>query len=203
MDLSGIQVTPEAIVVIDMVEATATSDRFGWYAVGRPLKYELRELVERFCEPCGLSCLKNTGDGFLATFRNDGSAEDSVAQAAGSLFSILRELENRNDREGQHLGINIRASLHFGEVDVLAHDREGPNISFAFRIENVTQADVANALNALPPDDFPLRNYVLCSEQVAGILDADEGAFSTKSVGLFKLKGFAGYHELFLAAPSE
>ena len=39
---SVVNVAPEAIAIIDIVQATATSDLFGWYAVGRGLVRELR-----------------------------------------------------------------------------------------------------------------------------------------------------------------
>jgi hypothetical protein len=39
------EVATEAIVVIDLVESTLTSNLFGWYAVGRQAIRDLRALI--------------------------------------------------------------------------------------------------------------------------------------------------------------
>ena len=62
------EVVTEAIVVIDLVESTLTSNLFGWYAVGRQLIRDLRALIGEVGESRGLRCLRSTGDGYLLTF---------------------------------------------------------------------------------------------------------------------------------------
>ncbi len=39
------EVVTEAIVVVDLVESTLTSNLFGWYAVGRQAIRDLRALI--------------------------------------------------------------------------------------------------------------------------------------------------------------
>jgi len=62
------EVVTEAIVVIDLVESTLTSNLFGWYAVGRHSLRDLRTLVGEVGKSRGLRCLRSTGDGYLLTF---------------------------------------------------------------------------------------------------------------------------------------
>ena len=50
---------------------------------------------------------------------------------------------------------------------MLESDRQGPNVSFAFRIEAIETESLIDALNPMDPQKFPLRNYVLGSEQVS------------------------------------
>jgi len=55
------EVVTEAIVVIDLVESTLTSNLFGWYAVGRQVIRDLRALIGEVGESRGLGCLRSTG----------------------------------------------------------------------------------------------------------------------------------------------
>ena len=82
-------------------------------------------------------------------------------------------------------------------------DREGPHVAMAFRIEEISRASLPAALNPIPPEQFPLQNYVLCSEEVAGILARRAKRWELTSIGLFKLKGFAGWREVFRILPEE
>ena len=62
------EIVTEAILVIDLVESTLTSNLFGWYAVGRHTLRDLRSLIGDVGEGRGLRCLKSTGDAYLVTF---------------------------------------------------------------------------------------------------------------------------------------
>jgi putative transposase len=64
------------------------------------------------------------------------------------------------------------------------------------------RGSLANALNSIPPEQLPLRNYVLCSEAVTGILNRRCNRWATESLGLLKLKGFSGWSEVFLVSLS-
>ena len=188
----------EAIAVVDMVQATATSDRFGWYAVGRNLVRELRQMIATVGKDTGLSCIKSTGDGFLLTIRNGAAAELAAVEAVRMMLKLLERLAIRNEMLPEERHIDIRAAVHFGEVDVLEQDREGPNVSYTFRIEAVGRGNLPEALNPLTPSEFPLHNYVLCSERVNDILRKRNYPCDSTSCGLFKLRGFSGWSELFL-----
>jgi len=196
------EVATEAIVVADLVDSTATSNLFGWYAVGRGLLRELRALITHTGQARGLRCLKSTGDGYLLTFGDPHSAETAALQAVQASFELLAAVEARNRGVAEERALHLRFAIHFGEVDVVENDREGPHVSYTFRLEGISRAALPMALNPIPPEQLPLRNYVLCSEEVAGILARRSAPWRTLGIGLFKLKGFPGWREVFLVQPN-
>lgn len=196
------EVATEAIVVVDLIESTASSNLFGWYAVGRGLMRDLRTLITQVGRPLGLQCLKSTGDGYLITFAHQTSAEQAAIQAVEASFRLLDLLAERNRRLPEERAINLRCAVHLGEVDVVEGDREGPHVSYTFRLEGVSRASLALALNPIPPEELPLHNYVLCSEEVEGILSRRSTYWKTIRLGLLKLKGFPGWREVFMVLPN-
>jgi class 3 adenylate cyclase len=195
-------VASEAIVLVDLVESTAVSNRFGWYAVGRSLLRDLRTMITTTATPRGLACLKSTGDGYLLTFADVDSAEVAAVRAVEWAFELLAGLQVRNDQVPEQRRITLRLAVHFGEVDVVGGDREGPHVSYVFRLEGISRASLATALNPIPPDELPLTNYVLCSEEVSEILLRRAEHRRTLRIGLLKLKGFPGWREVFLVLPN-
>ena len=109
----------------------------------------------------------------------------------------------RNQEVSEERALNLRCAVHLGEVDVVPNDREGPHISMAFRLEEISRASLPTALNPIPPEQFPLQNYVLCSEEVAGILSRRAAHWELVSIGLLKLKGFPGWREVFRITSEE
>ena len=192
------EVVTEAILVIDIVESTLTSNLFGWYAVGRHSLPDLRTLVSEVAEGRGLRCMRSTGDGYLLTFYDPQSAEIAAIRAVEAAFELLRRSMLRNRQVSEERALNLRCAVHLGEVDIVANDREGPHISMAFRLEEISRASLPAALNPISPEQFPLQNYVLCSEEVAGILSRRAQPWELSSIGLLKLKGFPGWREVFL-----
>lgn len=199
---SSPSVGSEAIVVVDLVESTAASNLFGWYAVGRSLMRDLRTLIMEVGGTRGLQCIKSTGDGYLFTFANSTAAELAALNAIESCFEVLDLINKRNGKLSEERAINLRFAVHFGEVDVVENDREGPHVSYTFRIEGISRGSLAMALNSIPPEQLPLSNYVLCSEEVAGILNRRCNRWATSSLGLLKLKGFSGWREAFRVLPN-
>jgi class 3 adenylate cyclase len=197
------EVVTEAIVVIDLVESTLTSNLFGWYAVGRHSLRDLRTLVGEVGKSRGLRCLRSTGDGHLLTFYDPRSAEMAAIRAVEAVFELLRRILMRNQQVSEERALNLRCAVHLGEVDVVANDREGPHVSMAFRLEEISRASLPAALNPIPPEQFPLQDYVLCSEEVAGILSRRTKRWEVASIGLLKLKGFPGWREVFRVLPEE
>src|SRR5260221_5176205 len=184
-------VASEAIVVVDIVESTKTNNLFGWYAVGRGIFRDLRSLIDKVGAPQGLSCIKSTGDGYLVTFRNGQSAERAAVDAVDAIFELLDLSATRNSQVSEERALNLRVAVHFVEVDVVADDREGPNVSYAFRHESISRASLREAADPIAPEEFPLQNYVLCSEEVADILARRSRARLVRSVGAFRLKCFS------------
>jgi class 3 adenylate cyclase len=197
------EVVTEAIVVIDLVESTLTSNLFGWYAVGRQAIRDLRALIGEVGDHRGLRCLRSTGDGYLLTFHDPQSAERAALRAVEAVFELLNRIAHRNREVPEERALNLRCAVHLGEVDVVSNDREGPHVSLAFRLEEISRASLPAALNPIPPEQFPLQNYVLCSEEVAGILSRRASPWDMVSIGLLKLKGFPGWREVFRVLPQD
>ena len=195
------EIVTEAIVVIDLVESTLTSNLFGWYAVGRQSLRDLRTLIGEVGKVRGLRCVRSTGDGYLLTFFDPQSAEMAAIRAVEAVFELLRRIFARNRQVSEERALNLRCAVHLGEVDVVPNDREGPHISMSFRLEEISRASLPAALNPIPPEQFPLQNYVLCSEEVASILSRRAKGWKLSSIGLLKLKGFPGWREVFLVLP--
>jgi ActR/RegA family two-component response regulator len=197
-----VTIAPEAITVVDIVESTGISSIFGWYAVGRTLIRDLRTLIMSIGKGHGLRCIKSTGDGYLLAYDDPDSrsAELSVVHAVEATFELLDQLATRNKKVREEQAINVRLAIHFGQVDVIEGDREGPEVSFAFRLEGVDKNALATTRNRkIEPEAFPSENYALCSQQVARIIEKRcHDSFSTFLVGNFELKGFTGSHEVYL-----
>jgi len=198
-----LEIVTEAIVVIDLVESTLTSNLFGWYAVGRQSLRDLRALIGKVGQIRGLRCVRSTGDGYLLTFYDPQSAEMAAIRAVEAVFELLGLISVRNREVSEERALNLRCAVHLGEVDVIPNDREGPHISMAFRLEEISRASLPAALNPIPPEQFPLQNYVLCSEEVAGILSRRAAHWELVSIGLLKLKGFPGWREVFRITSEE
>src|SRR4029077_10041178 len=132
-------IATESIVVIDLVESTATNNLFGWYAVGRRLMRDLRAGIASVGGDRGLQCLKSTGDGYLIAFRDSRAAEESAVHAVDAAFGLLEGSASRNQIVPEELAIHVRTAIHLGEVDVVENDREGPHVSLAFRLEGISR----------------------------------------------------------------
>lgn len=195
------EVASEAIVVIDIIQSTVSTNLYGWHSVGRVVTSDLRRLAREACAPLGLASAKSTGDGLLLTFADPESAATAVPSALAAMRSLLAMLEDRNARVPQQHRLDVRVALHFGEVDITQESREGPNVAFAFRLEEVSGASLETAVNPIDPRSFPSANYVICSEAVADVLDWVGEPSPRRSCGLFKMKGFLGRWEVFLLEP--
>jgi len=194
------EIASEAIAVIDLVSSTANSVLYGWNALGRGIMRELRALAAQAGRERGLCCMKSTGDGYLLSFRDTSAADLAAVHAIEAAFELLRLLAERNSQVPEERVIKLRLAVHFGEVDVVENDREGPTVSFTFRLEGISGASLAEALDPMPPEEFPLFDYVLCSEHVAGILERRAPQWTTRRIGTLKLKGFSGLHDIFVVS---
>ena len=197
---AGVIIASEAIAVVDVVESTLTSNLFGWYAVGRGLMRELRRTVQVIGTNHNLLCMKSTGDGYLLAYGNDKSAELSAIHAIDASLELIRLLRRYNGKRttAEERRIGVRIAVHFGQVDVVENAREGPHVAYAFRLEAINRESMHEAIDALSPDQLPLRDYILCSEPVADILKRRGHHSNSKRLGLFRLKGFQDWHEVFL-----
>jgi len=114
----GAQRVLGAILFTDIVESTSTADRLG------PTRW--RELLQAHQQDAQIHLdryrgrlIKSTGDGFLALF--DGS--ERAVRAALAIGTSAR-----------NLGIEIRAGVHTGEVEIVAGDLAGVAVHLAARV---------------------------------------------------------------------
>jgi class 3 adenylate cyclase len=122
--LTGQRAAPEpdrmlaTVMFTDIVDSTARAAEMGdrdW----RELVQRHDELVRRAIEGHRGREIKTMGDGFLATF--DGPAR--AIRAAGAARDAVREL-----------GIEIRAGLHTGELEVMGEDVGGIAVNIGARV---------------------------------------------------------------------
>ncbi len=199
---NDVKVASEAIVVLDIVQSTFLTNLYGWQSVGRVVMRDLRRLTREVTVPRGLASAKTAGDGLLLTFSNGDSADLAVPSALAAVWTLLSRIGERNAQAPAQQRLDLRVAIHFGEVDIVGDDREGPNVAFACRLEKVSRRSLPSALRPIDPRAFPTANYVLCSEIVAEVLDRLDEAGGKTSCGLFKLQGFPGWSEVFLLEPA-
>jgi len=134
-DQFPVSVVPEAVMVVDVVESTAATNLFGWYAVGRGVMRDLRLVTAEIGRTHHMRCMKSTGAGYLLAFSDDMAAELAAVYAVETVFELLERLAQRNARVPEESQIGIRCAVHFGQVDAVGDDREGPEVAYTFRLE--------------------------------------------------------------------
>jgi class 3 adenylate cyclase len=195
-------IRPEAILVVDTKDATLGTNLWGWNAVGRELHDILGDLLREAGRDRGLRCVKDTGDGYLATFHNGQSAESAVIAAAETVFDLQARLKARSKHVAEEFRWEGRFAIHFGEVDVLPNEAKGPNVSLTYRLEALRPESLGGggAINAVSADEFPRDNYVICSEEAAYILKKRAPYLSMRCLGAFRLRSFTGWREVYLVS---
>ncbi len=128
--ITGVRPVPEptrvlsTVLFTDIVDSTAQASQLGdrrW----RALLEEHDRLVRAELGRWGGREIKTTGDGFLATF--DGPAR--AIRAAGAIRDSLRGA-----------GIDIRAGLHTGEIELLPDDVAGVAVHIGARVVALANA---------------------------------------------------------------
>ena len=128
--LTGVRPTPEprrilaTVMFTDIVGSTQRAAELGdmrWHALLADHNRVVRRLLERF----GGREIRVVGDGFLATF-------DGPARAVRCAIAI---------RDGiRELGLDIRAGLHVGEIEVLPDDIAGIAVHLGARVSALAGA---------------------------------------------------------------
>ena len=142
------------LLMTDIVDSTATASRLGdaaWREVLTDHNRIVRSQLVRF----GGAEVNTTGDGFVATFRSAVAA----LRCAGAIVEAVREA-----------GIQVRAGVHTGEVEIMGADVGGVAVHAAARI-----------MALAPPSG------VLASAATAGMADGSGLAF--ESLGPREMKG--------------
>ena len=150
----------------DIVDSTGRASRLGdrrW----RELLEVHDELARRLVEEFGGQLIKTTGDGMLATFDGPGRAIRCAAALRDELGGI---------------GVQIRAGLHTGEVELRDGDVGGIAVHIAARV-----------LAAAQPGD------ILASRTVRDLVVGSD--ITLQDHGTQPLKGVEGTWQLFSARP--
>ncbi len=122
--VTGVRPTPHprrvlaAVLFTDIVGSTERAARLGdarWESLLADHNRAVRREVERF----GGRAVKSVGDGFVATF--DGPAR--AVRGALAIRDAVREL-----------GLEVRAGIHFGEIEVLPDDIAGLAVHIGARV---------------------------------------------------------------------
>ncbi|MFB3099212.1 MAG: adenylate/guanylate cyclase domain-containing protein, partial [Acidimicrobiia bacterium] len=153
------------LLFTDIVDSTITVGTVGderWQNLLHAHDNAVRDELARFHG----KEIKRTGDGFLATF-------DAPARAIRCALSISDTV--------QSLGLEVRAGLHTGEIQIVNGDVEGISVHIASRV-----ADLAGA------------HEVIVSRTVKDLV-AGSG-ITLESYGTYSLKGVPDQWQLFRAS---
>jgi class 3 adenylate cyclase len=169
VDIRGLLGTIQATVLFtDIVDSTGLAAELGdrrWHRVLVDHQELVRGQLGRFR---GRE-VKTTGDGFLASF--DGPARG--IRAAAAIRSGLRDQ-----------GLQVRAGLHIGEVELLGDDIGGIAVHIAARV--LAQAGAGE---------------IVCSRTVKDLVAGAGFAFADR--GTHRLKGVPDSWQLYAVEPAE
>jgi class 3 adenylate cyclase len=112
------------ILFTDIVDSTMHAARSG-DAAWRDVLDRHDDLCRIEIGVCGGRWIKSTGDGLLATF-------DSPSRAVRCAWAL-------SDRIRQEIGIEIRAGLHTGEIEIRGEDVAGMTVHQAARIQGLAR----------------------------------------------------------------
>jgi class 3 adenylate cyclase len=152
-------------VFTDIVDSTARLEQVGdasWRELLTAHNARLREQLNIFR---GRE-VKTTGDGFLAIF-------DSPTRAVGCAAAMTRAARD--------IGVEIRAGVHTGEVELVGDDVRGIAVHTAARI-----------LALAGPSE------VLVSSTTAGLIEGS--GMALEDAGMHELKGLSGARQIYRLA---
>jgi class 3 adenylate cyclase len=153
------------VLFTDIVGSTRVAAELGddkWQALLHDHHRVVRQRLERF----GGHEVKTAGDGFLATFDGPGRA----IRGAVAIRNAVREL-----------GLEVRAGIHTGEIEVQSDDIAGLAVHIAARISALARG-----------------GEILVSSTVRDLVMGSEIAFEDR--GTHNLRGVPGEWRLFTAA---
>lgn len=154
-----------AIVMTDIVDSTARAVAVG-EARWREMVSQHNDVAERVIDQRGGHLVKTTGDGVLATF-------DSAEQAVHAAIALRDVLQGK--------GLDIRAGVQTGEVELIHGDVRGLAVHTAARL-------LATAG----------RGEIVVTPTVRDLLDGTDLVFEDH--GRHNLKGLPGERQLFRLA---
>jgi class 3 adenylate cyclase len=143
------------LLMTDIVDSTATASRLG-DAAWREVLTDHNRLVRTQLLRFGGSEVNTTGDGFLATFRSAVAA----LRCAAALAEVVRQT-----------GIELRAGVHTGEVEVIGNDVGGVSVHATARIMDLAGPSevCASSVTVGLADGSDLRFETLGPRTVKGL----------------------------------
>lgn len=179
----------EAVLVLDLCDSTTIANRYG-DAFALQLKEALRALVRPIFTQSGVTFLKGTGDGFLATFPD----LPSTVEAA---VLVLRRKAEVLPRASDGRTPMLRFGVHFGQTHVDSDgDRQGDVVNMAFRLEGAGTSGFHETRGGLLKDTLPMHDRIFLSEHAHAELERI-GGIPCRLIGFFDLKGIAGRHRVY------
>jgi class 3 adenylate cyclase len=176
----------ESILVLDQCESSTLAG-----AEGDETAFHLKKRMFQLCgsvfKDHKPNYMKNTGDGFLATFSEAGVCYNAAR-------AIIKLIQYRN-KATHNLLIHVRIGIHSGEtyyMDVGNMDRHGNDVNIAFRIEGV-KADAFLGGAKVP---LPEKDRIIVSKPFLDELKKDRESLTL--LGHADLKGIKESVELFL-----
>jgi adenylate cyclase len=145
-----------AVLAADVVDYTRLTE-----AAELETHARLRALRVGIIDPCVVSyrgqIIKNTGDGFLATF-------DSSVDALRCAVEIQGEVFQREASTPRHLRIQLRIGLNVGQVITEEEDIYGTSVNVAARLEQFSPPGgivISDAMHAIA------RSRMACRPRLA------------------------------------
>ena len=186
-------IVDEAVLAVDLVNSTQLAARHG-----DALAMRARVLLERralaAARAHGVAFVETTGDGCMMTFV-------SVDAAAAAALKLLRGLRERAPDMAPGPPLEVRAGLTYGEIVLDARGvRHGAVINKAFRLMSVAPEAFVAVPGEERLEEIPDRNRVFVDEDAAKEIQSVTGAL--QQVGVCRLKGFAGFHRVYLLQPA-
>lgn len=135
------------VLITDLVDSTAKAASVG-DASWRALLETHNDIVARSIERHGGRWVKNTGDGVLATFDGPGRALRAGLEAS---------------RLVGHLGLEMRAGIHTGEIELIGEDVGGISVHIAARI--AAKAGAGQVLASQTVKDLSVGSGISFEEQ--------------------------------------
>ncbi len=186
---SNTKILSEAILVLDLANSTEIGAKFGdefAFKLTNRLIEETKPLATRHM----VRFTKSTGDGYLMTF-------SGVKNALLFAQDILKAVSKTNKEVPPEEKIDLRLAVNLGETRVdNKGDRLGTAVNMTFRIEGLKGKDIIPDEGGMKPEELPLVNRILITEQVNQEAEKLK-EFTSRKVGFFDLKGISGRHRIF------
>ncbi len=176
----------ESILVLDMCNSTLMANQYGDQTAIH-LKSRLVEISDSVWDKHPANFVKNTGDGFFATFNNAQNALDAA-------MLLKNRIQYRN-KTSDFFPLEVRMSLHKGKTLQFSNDlpdRHGNDLNIAFKLEKAQASDFISKLQF----ELPEKNRVLASGEFIRALDSRQNQFL--SIGQVSLKGIRHPVEVFI-----